>query len=157
MYSNMITGLKFRKTKAKTWFDKDNKKVVDTNKEPEFSFGRIANPLPYHLTRESLLEESIVFRFFEGQKDLHSMPFKSGHCDVAIPGVNGISIEMLGLFKGRIVELYFDQDTAGQEGALKLKVALEAAGAIVINKTWDESLGGDVNDVLQAGNILKII
>lgn len=158
LYSNLCTGLKYRKTKYAKWIDKDGVEQSDkNNKEPELSFGRIANPLPYHLTRESLLDESIIFRFFEGQKDLHSMPLKKEVCDVAIPGTNGISQETLGLFKGRIVELYFDQDEEGQKGALILKTYLESAGAIVINKTWDVNLGGDVNDVLQAGNILKII
>jgi len=156
MYSNMCTGLKYRKTKLKSWIDKDNLLVVDKNKEPEFSYGRIANPLPYHLTRDALLDKSITFRFFEGQKDLHSMPFKVGVCDIAIPGVNGISEEMLGLFKGRIVELYFDQDKAGQEGAMKLKAYLEKAEAIVINKTWDLSLGADINEVLQNNKIQYI-
>ena len=157
MYSNMCTGLKYRKTKLKSWIDKDNNLVVDSNKEPEFSYGRIANPLPYHLTRDALLDESITFRFFEGQKDLHSMPFKIGVCDIAIPGVNGISQEMIGLFTGRIVELYFDQDKAGQEGAMKLKAYLEKAGAIVINKKWNLSYGADVNEVLQNNRIQNII
>lgn len=157
LYTNMCTGLKYRKTKLKTWIDKktDTEKT-DSNKEPEFSHGRIADPLPYHLTREALLDESISFRFFEGQKDLHSMPLKKSFCDIAIPGVNGISVEMLGLFKGRVIELYFDQDEAGQAGALKLKLLLEEAGATVLNKTWDVILGSDVNDVLLSGNIEKI-
>lgn len=158
LYTNMCTGLKYRKTKAKAWIDNSTDEiVVDKIKEPEFSFGRIADPLPYHLTRESLLDESVNFRFFEGMKDLHSIPSRNKICDVAIPGVNGISEEMLGLFRGRTVELYFDQDKAGQEGAMKLKKLLEDAGAVVINITWDLSLGGDVNEVLKANHIIKII
>lgn len=156
LYTNMCSGLKYRKTKLKTWIDKEDKLVVDKNKEPEFSYGRIANPLPYHLTREALLDESISFRFFEGQKDLHSMPSVNSMCDVAIPGVNGITVKTLGLFKGRRVKLYFDQDKAGQEGAMKLKALLEDAGVIVENITWDIELGADINEVLQNGNILKI-
>lgn len=158
LYTSMCTGLKFRKTKLSSWIDKTSKELVyDKVKEPEFSYGRIANPLPYHLTREALLNPNMSFRFFEGQKDLHSMPSVKDVCDVAIPGVNGINEEMLGLFKGRKVTLYFDQDKAGQEGAMKLKELLEKAGAIVTNKTWDMSLGADVNEVLQNGNILKIM
>lgn len=156
LYTNMCSGLKYRKTKLKTWIDKENNLVVDKNKEPEFSYGRIANPLPYHLTREALLDESISFRFFEGQKDLHSMPSVDKMCDVAIPGVNGITVEALGLFKGRRVKLYFDQDKAGQEGAMRLKTILEEAEVIVKNITWDIELGADINEVLQNGNILKI-
>ncbi|MEA2100118.1 MAG: hypothetical protein U9P72_08310, partial [Campylobacterota bacterium] len=157
MHTNMCTGIKYRKTKLKSWVDKNTKETVrDTNKEPEFSYKRIANPLPYYLTREALLNKFITFRFFEGQKDLHSMPLKDGVCDVAIPGVNGISEEMLGLFRGRLVELFYDQDKAGQDGAMKIKLLLEKAGAYVINHTWDINLGADINDVLQAGNISKI-
>ena len=158
MYSNMCTGLKYRKTKLKSWFDKKlKKKVFDSNKEPEFSYKRIANPLPYHLTREALLNESYTFRFFEGQKDLHSMPSKELVCDIAIPGVNGIDETMLGLFRGRKIDLYFDQDKAGQDAAMKLKTLLEKAGAFVTIKTWNVNLGEDVNEVLLKGNILKII
>ena len=157
LYTNMCTGLKFRKTKLRTRTDKKtNEIIVDSIKEPEFSYGRIANPLPYHLTRVAMLDKSISFRFFEGQKDLHSMPSKRGVCDIAIPGVNGIKEEMLGLFTGRNVELYFDQDSAGQEGAEKLKELLEKAGVNVTAKAWDSSLGVDVNDVLRNGNIQSI-
>lgn len=155
LYTNMVTGLKFRKTKIKTWIDKEGKEQKE-QKEPEFSFKRIAHPLPYLLTREALINKAMRFRFFEGQKDLHSMPAKSFCCDIAIPGVNGISEEFLGLFKGRIVELWFDQDEAGQDGAMKLKEKLEKAGAIVINKTWDITIGKDVNEVLNNGKIYNL-
>lgn len=228
MYTNMVTALKFRKTKLRTWIDKESKETkTDKNKEPEFSYKRIAHPLPYHLTRESLLNKELIFRFFEGQKDLHSMPFKQRCCDIAIPGVDGIQHEAYGLFKGRVVELFFDQDNAGQIGAIgsvnvvieslnnpvylkkldKLKIEykileknlnikiqkfpnnkqgiaqanelkeslkslgmkftqtesdgllqkLSAAGAIVVNKSWDKDLGSDVNEVLQNGNILTLM
>jgi len=158
MYTNMCSGLKYRKTKLKSWFDKKlQKKVFDSNKEPEFSYRRIAHPLPYHLAREALLNKSFSFRFFEGQKDLHSMPSKELVCDIAIPGVNGIDETMLGLFRGRKVELYFDQDKRGQEGAMKLKALLEKAGAFVTNNTWDLSLGDDINNVLLNNNILEIL
>jgi len=157
LYTNMCSGLKFRKTKLASWYDKKLKETVtDKNKEPEFSYGRIANPLPYHLTRAMLLDRSSSFRFFEGQKDLHSIPSLKNVFDIAIPGVDGISEEMLGLFNGRKVTLYFDQDKAGQKGALKLKLLLEKAGAIVDIKIWDIKLGEDINEVLQSGNILKI-
>jgi 5S rRNA maturation endonuclease (ribonuclease M5) len=147
---------KFGKTVLKSWTDKSGNVINDKNKEPEFSYGRIANPLPYHLTREALLNENISFRFFDGQKDLHSMPSIINTCDIAIPGVNGIDEEMLGLFKGRDVEILFDQDKAGQDGAFKLKTLLEKAGAIVKLINWDSNLGTDINEVLQNGNILKI-
>jgi len=85
------------------------------------------------------------------------MPSKELVCDIAIPGVNGIDETMLGLFRGRQIDLYFDQDKAGQDGAMKLKTLLEKAGAFVINHTWNVNLGGDVNEVLLNSNILKII
>lgn len=157
LYTNMVTGLKFRKTKLKTWTDKDGVLQKDKNKEPEFSYKRIANPLPYLLTRDALLNKAIRFRFFEGQKDLHSMPMKPLCCDIAIPGTSGISEESLGLFKGRIVELWFDQDEAGQEGAFILKQKLEKAGAIVINKIWNIEYGKDINEVLINRRIHNLI
>ncbi len=85
------------------------------------------------------------------------MPSKYNVCDIAIPGTNGISQEMLGLFEGRNVELYFDQDEEGQKGALRLKLLLEKAGTFVTIKKWNNSLGGDVNEVLQNGYIEQII
>jgi DNA primase len=157
LYTNMVTGLKFRKTKLRTWIDADGVEQKDKNKEPELSYKRIANPLPYLLTRDALANKAFRFRFFEGQKDLHAMPLKPFCCDIAIPGINGISEELLGLFKGRIVELWFDQDEAGQEGARKLKEKLEMAGAIVIIKTWNISFGKDVNEVLNNGKIYNLI
>lgn len=156
IYSNMCTGLKFRKTKLKEWIDDKGERKVDRNKEPEFSFGRIANPVPYNLTREALANPMVSFRFFEGQKDLHSMPSKHLRCDVAIAGVNGISIEMLGFFKGKRVEIFFDQDESGQEGAQNLKKMLEDAGAYPVNKTWNKKIGSDVNEVLQNGYISQL-
>jgi len=157
LYSNMCTGLKYRKTKLKSWINKQKELVIDRNKEPEFSYGRIVNPIPYHLTRDALMNKETIFRLFEGQKDLHSIPYKEGTCDIAIPGVNGIGVELLGLFKGRKVEVWFDQDKEGQKGAIRLIKLLNKAGAYVLNKTWDSELGSDVNEVLQNGNIEKII
>lgn len=158
LYTNMCTGLKFRKTKLSTRFDKKKgKRVPDKNKEPEFSYGRIANPLPHGLTREALLDKSILFRLQEGQKDSHSIPLKYGTCDLAIPGTNGISEEMLGLFNGRIVEIYYDQDDEGQKAALAIKAKLEKAGATVTIIQWNKDFGGDLNDVLNNGHILKVI
>jgi len=158
LYSNMCSGLKFRKTKLAEWKDKKTGEMMkDRNKEPELSHGRIANPLPYHLTRDDLANPMMTFRLFEGQKDLHSMPSKTLCCDIAIPGVNGISDEMLGLFKGRKVEIFFDQDAAGREASELLMTRLEKAGAFPENKTWNLNIGSDVNDVLQNGYIKQLV
>jgi hypothetical protein len=145
----MVTGLKLRNTKLDKWQDAGMK-------EPELSYHRIAEPLPYSLTREALLDKNINFRFFEGSVDMFSTPFKIGFCDIAIPGVNGIKEEHLGLFKDRVVELWFDQDSAGQKGCQQLKEKLEKAGVTVLIKNWDITLGSDVNEVLKNGNIEKI-
>jgi len=111
LYTNMCTGLKFRNTKLKSWQNK-------SMKEPELSYGRIANPLPYALTREALLDDEVIFRFFEGSVDMFSLPYPrfGKYCDIAIPGVEGLNIQLLGLFKGRKVILIFDQDEPGQVG-----------------------------------------
>lgn len=116
LYSNMIHGLKLRNTKLASWQSK-------SMKEPELSYRRIANPLPYGLTMDAFIN-NMTFRMFEGQVDMFSLPPKNGYCDIAIPGVNGIQITQLGLFKDRNVEIWFDQDNAGQIGAV---------GAIKIN------------------------
>lgn len=157
LYTNMCTGLKLRKTKLKTWFDKSKNKEVTEVKEPELSYGRIAMPLPYSLTRQALLRPETKFRFFEGSMDLFSIPDKKDYCDLAIPGVNGVNQELFGLFKGRDIEIWFDQDKAGQEGALKLKTSLELAGAKVLIKNWNMKFGSDVNEVLENGFIEKLI
>lgn len=110
LYTSMCTGLKLRNTKLQSWQDSGMK-------EPELSYGRIANPLPFALTRDAMLNENINFRFTEGSVDMFSLPAKEGFCDIAIPGVHGIDEKQLGLFKGRTVELWFDQDSAGQNSA----------------------------------------
>lgn len=116
LYSNMVHGLKLRNTKLASWQSK-------SMKEPELSYRRIANPLPYGLKMDAFVN-NMTFRMFEGQVDMFSLPPRNGYCDIAIPGVNGIQIAQLGLFKDRNVEIWFDQDNAGQIGAV---------GAIKIN------------------------
>jgi len=157
LYNNLKTAIKFRKTVTNpNWINSDGKEIKDI-KEYEMSYGRIANPIPYGLTRESLLNKNVKFRFFEGQKDLHSVAPKENTCDIAITGVNGISKEMLGLFRDRVLYIYFDQDKAGQKGAEVLAKALKKVNAIVFIKKWDSAIGSDVNEVLQNGFINIII
>ena len=109
IYSNLVDGLKLRNIKLAKWQDK-------SMKEPELSYKRISNPYPYGLRLDSIKNKD-TFRFFEGQVDLFSLPAKEGCCDIAIPGVNGINESQLGLLKGCNVELWFDQDDAGQKSA----------------------------------------
>lgn len=115
LYSNMITALKIRNTKMADW-QKSNMK------EPEISFGRIATPLPYGLTRDALLDENATFRLQEGAIDSLSVPSKQNTYDISIAGVNGISNEDLGLFENKKVEIWYDQDSAGQKTAYGQKV-----------------------------------
>lgn len=108
-YSNLITGLKLRNTKLADWQSK-------SMKEPEMSGGRIAMPWPFALRREHLLNKELKFRMFEGSVDMLSIPEKKGCVDVPIPGINGLSKPLYGLFEGRTVELWYDQDRAGRRG-----------------------------------------
>ena len=114
LYSNMVTGLKLRNTKLADWQD-------ENMKEPELSFRRIASPLPYGLTRDALLDKNAVLRLFEGSVDSFSIPSLKNHYEVAIAGVNGLSKEDFGLFKNKRVEIWFDQDDAGQKTAYGTK------------------------------------
>lgn len=114
LYSNMVTGLKLRNTKLADWQD-------ENMKEPELSFRRIASPLPYGLTRDALLDKNAVLRLFEGSVDSFSIPSLKNHYEVAIAGVNGLSKEDFGLFRNKKVEIWFDQDEAGQRTAFGTK------------------------------------
>lgn len=115
LYSNMVTGLKLRNTKLADWQEK-------SMKEPELSFGRIASPLPYGLTRDAILDDKSVIRLFEGSVDSFSIPSLSNTYDIAIAGVNGLSKEDFGLFRNKRVEIWFDQDDAGQKSAFGTKI-----------------------------------
>lgn len=150
IYSNLVNGLKLRNIKLADWQDK-------SMKEPELSYKRIANPYPYGLKLQSLLNNE-TFRLFEGQVDMFSLPSKEGNCDIAIPGVNGLDESQLGLFKDKKVELWFDQDDAGQKSANgTLKISLDKkeidlndlAGKSFIEelqRTKDKSLKIDISE-----------
>lgn len=114
LYSNMVTGLKLRNTQLAKWQNKNMK-------EPELSFSRIASPLPFGLTRELLLDTNATIRLQEGSIDSFSLPISSNTYDVSLAGVNGMKIEDFGLFKDRNVEIWFDQDFAGQKSAYGTK------------------------------------
>ena len=110
----MVTGLKLRNTQLAKWQNKNMK-------EPELSFSRIASPLPFGLTRELLLDTNATIRLQEGSIDSFSLPISSNTYDVSLAGVNGMKIEDFGLFKDRNVEIWFDQDFAGQKSAYGTK------------------------------------
>jgi DNA primase len=206
LYSNMITGLKFRNIELADWQPK-------SMKEPEMSRRDIVYPLPFALTRDMLLDNNACIFFVEGHVDGLSLPVTSSKCGqskidyeksntyfIASPGINGISEEFLGLLKGKFICLCFDQDEAGRKGAYgEIKISygeekvsfvndyegkqaadkliseleanglpfyksvlrgmaekLQQAGARVFIKKWDINLGGDVNELLQNGNLKKV-
>ncbi|KAB7884998.1 hypothetical protein [Poseidonibacter ostreae] len=114
LYSNMVTGLKLRNTKLAQWQSKNLK-------EPELSFSRIASPLPFGLTREVLQSKNSIIRLQEGSIDSFSLPIMHNTYDVSIAGVNGMRIEDYGLFENKEIEIWFDQDYAGQKSAYGIK------------------------------------
>lgn len=137
LYSNMVHGLKLRNTKLAAWQSK-------SMKEPELSYRRIANPLPYGLKMDAFIN-NMTFRMFEGQVDMFSLPPRNGYCDIAIPGVNGIQIAQLGLFKDKNVEIWFDQDNAGQIGAYgAIKINLKSE---LVNDFRSQSLVDELKKV----------
>lgn len=123
LYSNTVTGLKFRNIELADWQPK-------SMKEPEMSRRDIVYPFPYALNRDMLLDKNACIFLVEGHVDGLSLPVtysKSGQAKidyekcttyfVASPGINGISEEFLGLLKGKFICLCFDQDEAGRKGA----------------------------------------
>lgn len=153
LYSNLILGLKLRNTKLAEWQN-------SSMKEPELSYGRIASPYPYGLNIDAL-KENYDFRFFEGQIDMFSIPEKDNVCDLAIPGVYGLKQEQLGLFKGKKIELWYDQDDAGQKvanGSLIIRIeqsfdltSLKDKGFIEELKRTKYSINFEFNE-----NIIKV-
>ena len=141
LYGDTVHGLKFRKVDYK-----------GKNKEPEASCRSLVPTVPFGLNRE-LLESDAVPLVTEGYID----GLSSGKTFIAVPGVNGVSEEVLGLLEGRRVIIAFDQDKAGQEGAKKLRTAIIRAGGRAEILTWDPALGKDLNEVLQNGNLDKVL
>lgn len=142
LYSNMITGLKFRNTKLADWQPK-------SMKEPEMSKRDICYPLPFAFSREMILDKNACIFLVEGHIDGLSLPVtlsKAGQSEInyeqsntyfiASPGVNGMSEEVLGLLKGKFICLCFDQDDAGRKGAY---------GSIII--TYGDERTTFVNDL----------
>lgn len=135
LYTNMITGLKLRNVKLADW-------QSGNMKEPELSYSRIANPLPYGLTRDAFINKA-TFRFQEGSVDSFSLPEGNNTCDVSIAGVNGISDEQLGLFAGQNCEIWYDQDDAGQIaawGAIKFNLNINSFEVDFKSKSFIDEL-----------------
>jgi DNA primase len=131
-------------------------------KELQVSCVDIVKPLPFGMGYKMLKDVDSCIFATEGHPDALAIPTNVKECNstyfMAIPGVNGIAgnQEVLGLLKGRIVYICFDQDKAGQDGAEKFAKMLQAAGAIPIIKLWDQKLGDDINNLRINGNIGKV-
>jgi hypothetical protein len=150
LYSNLVTGFRIRATHPEKW-------MIDAHmKEVQFTANEIINPLPFGMGYK-MLKDAKEINVFEGHPDaLASIEAGSKFPFLAIPGVNNVDQAHLGLLTGKKVNIYFDQDNAGQEGAKRLAEMLEAAGAGPRVKTWDSSMGGDVNEALINGNASKL-
>ena len=118
-------------------------------KEIEISHHRIANPLPYGITRENL-EKFDSFIFTEGHIDALSLGIENF---VAIEGINSFNPYNLGLFLDKKIYIVFDMDTAGQNGAKKLQTYLNKLNIKNEIITWDIKYGKDINEVLQNNHL----
>lgn len=145
LYSDMINGFMLRQTQ----FD------ATGPKEYQVSCTDISLPLPFALTPAMLRSSAPIF-ICEGHIDGLSLsrPF------VAFPGVNGYKEEWLGLFQDKKVFIAFDQDEAardsiyGSEDRIGLRDKLRKAGVKSVEvMEWDESDGGDLNELLKNGNL----
>lgn len=145
LYSDMVTGLMLRPVEK-----------LEGMRAKEFNVSNpeVCIPLPFGLDRSLLAKSGSIF-VTEGHIDALSLPQTFDF--IAIPGVQNIKDEWLGLLKGRECIIAFDQDNAGQNSAKELKERLQNAGAIVDILNWDKRLGKDLNEVLISGNMKKIL
>ncbi len=155
LYTDLLTGAMLRpivkpKSGAKEW---------SLNKSS------LLEPVPFALNHDVLESDEPIW-ITEGSVD--GLSLGAARAFAAIPGVNGISDEMLGLFEGKAVVIAFDQDRAGQDAALGytdtignyhpgLKDRLYKAGAAkVYVARWDEQYGKDLNELLNAGHLKMV-
>jgi len=141
LYSNLQTAIRLRN------LDKNA-----TIKEIEVSHSRIANPLPYGLTKEKLQKYN-TFLFTEGHIDALSLNLENF---VAVSGVNGFDKKFFGLFKDKKIYILFDQDEAGQDGALRLQKTAKSFGIKAKIISWDKNIAKDVNELL-TNNALYVL
>lgn len=145
LYSDMINGLMLRQTQCD----------ATGPKEFQVSCTDISTPLPFAMSPTMLRSSTPVF-ITEGHIDGLSLskPF------VAFPGVHGYKEEWLGLFQNKKVYIAFDQDSAAKDSIYGtderegLRDKLRKAGAKAVDVLhWDESDGGDLNELLKNGNL----
>lgn len=135
--------------------------------QKEFSLNqpKLVSPIPFKLCRDILLADVPIW-FTEGSVD--GLSLDDDKAFASIPGVNGLSDELLGLFTNKVVILALDQDRAGQDAAngyydseekwqdgLKQRL-LKAGAKKVLIAQWDKSLGKDLNDLRVNGHLDKI-
>lgn len=156
LYTDLLTGAMLRpivkpKSGAKEW---------SLNKPS------LLEPVPFALNHDVLISDEPIW-ITEGSVD--GLSLGATRAFAAIPGVNGISDEMLGLFEGKAVVIAFDQDRAGQDAALGYTDPnglfhngmrhrlLKAGVAKVYIAKWGVENGKDLNELLKNGNLKKIL
>ena len=137
IYSNLITAIRLRNL---------NPSKI---KEIEISHRRIANPLPFGITKEKLLNHD-TFYFTEGHIDALSLGLENF---VAVEGVNSFKKENLILFKNKKIFILFDQDEAGIKGAKRLSTFMKEFSIESKIIKWDKHFGKDINELLLKNNI----
>lgn len=156
LYTDLLTGAMLRPI------------IKPKNGQKEWSLNKpsLLEPMPFALNHDVLETDEPIW-ITEGSVD--GLSLGASRVFAAIPGVNGISDEMLGLFEGKVVVIAFDQDRAGQEAALGytdtqgkshegLLHRLYKAGAMkVLVAKWNVEFGKDLNDLLKNGALNKII
>lgn len=154
LYSNMLTGAMLRPV------------IKPKNGAKEFSLSipNLVSPVPFAITNDSF-KNDLPFLITEGSVDGLSFGEVFQSVNIAsIPGVNSISEELFGLFRGKKVILALDMDRAGRDAAFGyedsqkiwhdgLKQKLLKAGATAVKiLEWDEKHEcKDLNDLLKKG------
>jgi len=140
IYSNLVTAIRLRNL---------NPSKI---KEIEISNGRIANPLPFGVTREKLNNYD-TFYFTEGHVDALSLKLENF---VAVEGVHSFNKKNLTFFKNKKIFILFDQDNAGITGAKKLAASMKELNIEYKIISWDKNLGKDINELLLSKNICTL-
>lgn len=137
IYSNLITAIRLRNLN------------LSKIKEIEISHARIANPLPFGITREKLKKYN-TFYFTEGHIDALSLGLENF---VAVEGVNSLNKSNLTIFKNKKIFILFDQDEAGIKGAQRLSSFMQELNIEYKIIKWNKKFGKDINELLLKNNM----
>lgn len=132
IYSNLITAIRLRNL------------YPSKIKEIEISHARIANPLPFGITREKLKKYN-TFYFTEGHIDALSLGLENF---VAVEGINSLNKSNLTIFKNKKIFILFDQDEAGIKGAQRLSSFMQELNIESKIIKWNKKFGKDINELL---------